>query len=101
MPARIEAMKVSLRLFAGLHDLVGKKDIVMELPDGARVQDLKARLAALGDQLAKALQEKDQALSRGASWEGERARLLATLKEKDEVISMLNSTFQGLLKKTD
>ena len=45
MPARIEAMKVSLRLFAGLHDLVGKKDIVMELPDGARVQDLKARLA--------------------------------------------------------
>jgi molybdopterin synthase catalytic subunit len=38
-------MKVSLRLFAGLHDLVGKKDIVMELPDGARVQDLKARLA--------------------------------------------------------
>ncbi|HXH23537.1 MAG TPA: molybdenum cofactor biosynthesis protein MoaE [Dehalococcoidia bacterium] len=38
-------MKVSLRLFAGLHDLVGKKDIVMELPEGARVADLKARLA--------------------------------------------------------
>jgi molybdopterin synthase catalytic subunit len=38
-------MKVSLRLFAGLHDLVGTKAIVMELPEGARVNDLKLRLA--------------------------------------------------------
>ena len=38
-------MKVSLRLFAGLHDLVGTKDIVMELPEGARIHDLKSRLA--------------------------------------------------------
>ena len=30
-------MKVSLRLFAGLHDLVGSRDIVMELPDDAPV----------------------------------------------------------------
>ena len=38
-------MRVSLRLFAGLHDLVGTKDIVMELPEGARIHDLKSRLA--------------------------------------------------------
>jgi len=38
-------MRVSLRLFAGLHDLVGTKDIVMELPEGARIHDLQSRLA--------------------------------------------------------
>lgn len=38
-------MKVSLRLFAGLHDLVGKRDIVMELSDSATVSELKQRLA--------------------------------------------------------
>lgn len=38
-------MRVSLRLFAGLHDLVGSKDIVMELPEGARITDLKSKLA--------------------------------------------------------
>jgi molybdopterin synthase catalytic subunit/molybdopterin converting factor small subunit len=38
-------MKVSLRLFAGLHDLVGARDIVIEMPDGSRVSDLKSRLA--------------------------------------------------------
>jgi molybdopterin synthase catalytic subunit len=43
--AKIASMKVSLRLFAGLHDLVGTRDIVMELPDDARVEDLKVRLA--------------------------------------------------------
>jgi MoaE-MoaD fusion protein len=39
------SMKVSLRLFAGLHDLVGKRDIVMELSDGATISELKSRLA--------------------------------------------------------
>jgi MoaE-MoaD fusion protein len=39
-------MKVSLRLFAGLHDLVGKRDLVMELSDGATISELKSRLAA-------------------------------------------------------
>jgi molybdopterin synthase catalytic subunit/molybdopterin converting factor small subunit len=38
-------MRVSLRLFAGLHDLVGTRDIVMEMPEGSRVSDLKSRLA--------------------------------------------------------
>ncbi len=38
-------MKVSLRLYAGLRDAVGARDIVMELPEGARISDLKARMA--------------------------------------------------------
>src|SRR3990170_53217 len=39
-------MKVSLRLFAGLHDLVGERDICLDIPEGATVSDLKERLAA-------------------------------------------------------
>jgi molybdopterin synthase catalytic subunit len=39
-------MKVSLRLFAGLHDLVGSRDIEMDVPDGALIADLKSRIAA-------------------------------------------------------
>jgi len=35
---------VNIRLFAGLHDLVGKRDLVMELPDGATIADLRDRL---------------------------------------------------------
>ncbi len=38
-------MRVSLRLFAGLHDLVGRKDIVMDLAEGATVDQLKVRIA--------------------------------------------------------
>ena len=39
-------MEVSLRLFAGLHDLVGRRDIRIDLRDGATVNDLKERIAA-------------------------------------------------------
>ena len=39
-------MKISLRLFAGLHDLVGERNISLDLPDGATVEELKSRLAA-------------------------------------------------------
>lgn len=39
-------MKVSLRLYAGLHDLIGERDILLELPEGTTVSGLKERLAA-------------------------------------------------------
>jgi MoaE-MoaD fusion protein len=35
---------VNVRLFAGLHDLVGKRDLVLELPDGATIGDLRDQL---------------------------------------------------------
>ncbi|MEX2247133.1 MAG: molybdopterin converting factor subunit 1 [Dehalococcoidia bacterium] len=38
-------MTVNVRLFAGLHDLVGKRDIVLDLPDGATIAQLRHRLA--------------------------------------------------------
>jgi molybdopterin synthase catalytic subunit len=37
-------MKVSVRLFAGLHDLVGKRDVFVELADEATVAQLQEQL---------------------------------------------------------
>jgi MoaE-MoaD fusion protein len=39
-------MKVSVRLFAGLHDLVGLRELEMELADGATVADLRRQLVS-------------------------------------------------------
>ena len=39
-------MKVSVRLFAGLHELVGRREIELELADGATVADLRDELAS-------------------------------------------------------
>jgi molybdopterin converting factor subunit 1 len=36
--------RVNIRLFAGLHDMVGKRDLVLELPDGATIGQLRDRL---------------------------------------------------------
>ena len=37
-------MKVQVRLFAGLHDLLGQRQITLELADGATVSDLREQL---------------------------------------------------------
>jgi molybdopterin synthase catalytic subunit/molybdopterin converting factor small subunit len=39
-------MKVFLRLFAGLREAAGCRELELELPEGARVSDLKARFGA-------------------------------------------------------
>jgi molybdopterin synthase catalytic subunit len=38
-------MKVSVRLFAGLHDLLGSREVTLELPERATVADLRDRLS--------------------------------------------------------
>ena len=38
-------MKVSIRLFAGLHELLGQRDVLLELPEQASVADLRDRLS--------------------------------------------------------
>ena len=38
-------MHVTIRLFAGLHDLVGEREVVLELPEGATVSELREQLA--------------------------------------------------------
>ena len=35
---------VHIRLFAGLHDMIGKRDVTMQLPDGATIGQLRDRL---------------------------------------------------------
>jgi molybdopterin synthase catalytic subunit len=39
-------VKVSVRLFAGLHDLVGSREVELELVDGATVADLRDQLVS-------------------------------------------------------
>ncbi|MEX0785786.1 MAG: molybdopterin converting factor subunit 1 [Dehalococcoidia bacterium] len=37
-------MKVNVRLFAGLHDLIGQRDVTLELKEGSTVDQLRERL---------------------------------------------------------
>jgi len=46
-------MKLHVRLFAGARDLAGADHVVVELPAGATVADLRARLVALCPRLAE------------------------------------------------
>ena len=39
-------MNVSVRLFAGLHDLIGQRQVQMKLPEGATVGDLRKKLSS-------------------------------------------------------
>ena len=38
-------MRVSVRLFAGLHDLLGQRNVTLELPERATVADLRTQLS--------------------------------------------------------
>ena len=40
-------MQINVSLFAGLHDLVGKRKVTMELADGATVDQLRTDIGAL------------------------------------------------------
>ena len=61
--------------------------------------DVRARLAVLADQVARVYQEKETVMARFSDWEKERQRLLTVVRSKDEMISLLSSTFQETLKK--
>ena len=39
-------MNISVRLFAGLHDLIGQREVRLELPEGATISDLRQRLSS-------------------------------------------------------
>jgi len=41
---RERAVRVSVRLFAGLHDLVGRREVELELVEGATIADLREQL---------------------------------------------------------
>lgn len=61
--------------------------------------DLRGQIATLTQHMTKTLQEKEAVDHRFSAWNSERERLLQRLKEKDEMISMLNATFRNMLKK--
>lgn len=67
--------------------------------EAASTSDLRAKVATLSEHMARALQERDAIVARFADWERERQRLLDALKQKDGMVAMLSSAFQGSLKK--
>lgn len=67
--------------------------------ESVTVSELRAQLTTLTEHLTRALQDKDAAQARVSGWDQERARLEAALREKEEMVAMLNSTFQSMLKK--
>lgn len=67
--------------------------------EAASTGDLRAKVATLSEHMARALQERDAVVARFADWERERQRLLDALKQKDGMVAMLSSAFQGSLKK--
>jgi len=68
------------------------------LSEAEALSELRSRMATLSEHLAKALQEKQAAEAGSSSWSQERERLLSSIREKDEMISMLTATFQKLMK---
>ena len=67
--------------------------------EAAATGDLRAKIATMSEHMARALQERDAVVARFADWERERQRLLDALKQKDGMITMLSSAFQGSLRK--
>lgn len=67
--------------------------------ESGALSDLRLKLAAVTEQMARALQERDATVARFAEWDADRKRLLEALKQKDEMVSMLTAAFHGALGK--
>lgn len=65
--------------------------------ESGALSDLRLKLAAVTEQMARALQERDATVARFADWDADRRRLLDALKQKDEMVSMLTAAFHGAL----
>ncbi|MFI5362639.1 MAG: hypothetical protein ACHQ49_11770 [Elusimicrobiota bacterium] len=83
---------------ADLRKLLGDESVRRAAAE-ASAADARSHMASLAEQTARSLQERDGTLARYSDWEKERQRLLDTIRKKDEMISLLSSTFQGALKK--
>lgn len=67
--------------------------------EASSTSDLRAKVTTLSEHMTRALQERDGIVARFADWERERQRLLEALKQKEGMVAMLSSAFQGSLKK--
>lgn len=61
--------------------------------------ELRAQAQTLNEHISKALQDKDKAEAQSSGWKHEREELTASLRKKEEMIALLSSTFQNLIKK--
>ncbi len=83
---------------AELRRLLGEEAGRRAAAEGAAL-DSRGQMGSLAEQTARTLRERDGVVARFADWEKERQRLLEVVRKKDEMISLLSSTFQGALKK--
>jgi chromosome segregation ATPase len=60
---------------------------------------LRDQINTLSEHLSRVLKEKERTEHQYGEWLRERENIQASLKKKDEMIGMLSSTFQNLLKK--
>jgi chromosome segregation ATPase len=75
-------------------------EIELRAKETTVVAELRAQLATLTEHLTKAVRDKDALTGRFGDWETDRQKLLSTIRQKDETISMLNAAFQNMLKKS-
>ena len=78
-------------------DLEDEKGI--RLSAQRQAADLEAKTRALSDHIAQIVSDKEKTEGQHAQWREEREKLLAEIRKKDDLLSMLSATFQGLLKK--
>jgi len=62
---------------------------------------LRDQINTLSEHLSRVLKEKERTERHYGEWLKERESIQSSLKKKDEMIGMLSSTFQNLLKKPD
>lgn len=65
----------------------------------AHAAELEDRLKTLSEHVARSLREKELVERRHAEWDKDRQSIESQLRKKDEMVAMLSSTFQNLLKK--
>ncbi|MFC1679483.1 hypothetical protein ACFL2T_04660, partial [Elusimicrobiota bacterium] len=65
------------------------------------VSELRAQTQTLSDHIARVLRDKETTEKKFSEWDKERETLEETMHKKDEMIGMLSSTFQNLLKKPE
>lgn len=72
-------------------------EVARRQDESGALSDLRLKLAAVTEQMARAMQERDATVARFAEWEADRKRLLEALRQKDEMVSMLSAAFHGAL----
>jgi chromosome segregation ATPase len=84
---------------AKVRELQGRLDAetARRQDESGALSDLRLKLSAVTEQMARALQERDAMVARFSDWDSDRKRLLDALRQKDEMVSMLSSAFNASL----